>query len=1761
MEHLGNFRRQLLWLAVTLAVVGGCSEPVAPKQDGPLGTSSAALTFSWPVLIDGWPSTLPANPGSTPSGLVAVSATTVYFAAQEESSGRELWRSDGTEPGTQLIKDLRPGPDSSAPSDFTVMGGLVYFTADDGSNGRELWRTNGTAEGTVLVSDINPGQDSSNPGNLKVLGGFLYFSATHPLMGTELWRTNGFAQGTQLVRDIVPGSVSSAPQNLTVAGTQLFFTASTTAGREVWKSDGTPSGTVLVRDLFPGSRNGFISELMSVGSTVYFVGYESSARLSLWTTDGTSAGTRLVYDPTPGDPLDGATVESLTAMNGRLYFVSMGRNGIGAHVGYELWTSDGTSASLVKDVYEGSSSSWPKELVAVGNVLYFRASEGGDISELWKSNGTSTGTVRVSTLGVNLKGTKPEKLTAVGGVLFYTAEESGTGRELWRSDGTFDGTRRVRDLRPGTTGSNPEALTAVGNRVFFSADNGTYGMELWTSDGTDFNTYLAEDIHVATAGSDPRALTAFDYVLYYTADSEDFGREPRAFSGSFGSPDLNPGTWSSSPSQFVPMNGALLFDADNGINGRELWTSDVATGETRLLKDLRPGNYLSSSPHDLSVLGGRLYFIADDGQTGFEPWTSDGTPEGTRLLKDLWVAGASGNSMGSGFVGFNGGVYFRASNGSGSALYRTDGTTEGTVSVTNVVPYFDNAFAATPGFFFFPGFGPGSTNDIELWKSDGTAAGTQLVKNIGSGVSSWPDDFVLMDGVLYFSAAQSGTRRELWRSDGTEAGTWPVMQLAVGTKGFNPRHLTVANRVLFFQAYDLEGGTELWRSDGTTEGTRRVRDLHRGPVGSMADQPMLALEPEGLVVFAASDADLGMEPFVSDGTEAGTRPIGELALGPFSSNPRLFTRQGEYVFFVANDRASGFELWRTTMSGAPDTTPPTLTCPASMSAEAQSASGAQVSYPAATVSDDTPGRPAITYSHASGTVFPFGATSITATATDAYGNTASCAFTVTVQDTTAPGVSCPASVTVDATSSTGAVVSYPAATVSDASATQVTYSHASGTLFPPGTTAVTVTATDAGGRTGSCSFNVTVRDTTAPEVSCPANVTAEATSASGATVSYPPATASDAMSPPVTVGYSHASGTVFPLGVTVVTATATDAAGNSSTCSFSVTVRDTTAPEVTCPANVTAEANSASGATVSYAPATVHDLVTASPDVTYSRASGTVFPLGTATVTVTARDAAGNAASCSFDVSVQDTTKPEVNCPASVTAEATSAEGAAVSYPSASASDTVTASPVLTYSHTSGTVFPLGVTTVTATATDEAGNAASCSFEVTVRDATRPEVTCPASVTAEATSASGAAVSYPAATASDTASPPVTLGYSQGSGTVFPLGVTTVTVTATDAAGNVASCSFDVTVQDTTAPALTCPANVIAEATNSTGATVSYASTSTSDAVTASPALTYSHASGALFPIGATTLTATATDAAGNSASCTFDVTVQDTTAPALTCPVDTGAEATSASGATLEYAPASASDAASASPDLVYSHASGTVFPLGATQVAVTARDASGNETTCHFTLTVRDTTAPSVGCTADLTVEADGADGATVPYELASPLDTVTRAPQVSSSHATGSRFPLGTTTVTVTARDEADNAASCTFSVTVQDTTPPALSCPADMTVETRDGADVAATFTATASDAVTSSPMLVYSHASGSLFPRGTTPVTVTARDEAGLTAECTFQVTVRKLISVPAPEKAALGCSSSAGTPGGGSVWLLLLGSAVWFQRRSRARVH
>ena len=334
---------------------------------------------------------------------------------------------------------------------------------------------------------------------------------------------------------------------------------------------------------------------------------------------------------------------------------------------------------------------------------------------------------------------------------------------------------------------------------------------------------------------------------------------------------------------------------------------------------------------------------------------------------------------------------------------------------------------------------------------------------------------------------------------------------------------------------------------------------------------------------------------------------------------------------------------------------------------------------------------------------------------DLHGNTATGSFTVTVQDTTAPAIAgTPTDLTQEAAGPSGAVVTYTNPTASDIVDGTVSVSCAppSGSTFPlDATTTVTCTATDAHDNVATSHFGVKVEDTQGPVLTLPSSFTAEATGPTGADVPFS-ASASDVVDGSVGVLCSPAAGSHFGFGSTTVNCSAHDAHDNLSSGSFGVTVVDTTAPALTLPANITAEATGPSGAVVTYS-ASAADIVDGAMTPTCSTASGATFTLGTTTVTCSITDAHGNTVSNSFTVTVTDKTKPNLNLPGNMSVTALSAAGAPAWW-TATAADIVDGTVPVHCAPTSGATFAPGHTKVDCSATDAHGNTGTGAIDVTV---------------------------------------------------------------------------------------------------------------------------------------------------------------------------------------------------------------------------------------------------------------------------------------------------------------------------------------------------------------------------------------------------------------------------------------------------------------
>lgn len=878
------------------------------------------------------------NKGSSISDMVKA-GNKVYFTATDKTSGEEPWVTDGTAAGTYMLRDINPGKATSNPAEYTLSNGVVYFRANDGSHGSELWKTDGTPQGTVMVREHHLHYSSLGtpyalePTKLTDVNGVLYFSGEDDPSSLDagIWRTDGTAAGTMQVLNLNTYFAFGQynPEKLFALNGQLYFVeerpaATTTSlyrlgagnneiliyqdisfisdvvvinnvgyfmaqpnntpsavGTELWRTDGTTAGTYMVKDINPGNGASNPEWLTNVNGTLFFSAWDGVNGGELWKSDGTAAGTVMVKDLYPGDNTTTTKPTRLANINGTLFF-----NGFTPTNGRELWKSDGTEAGtvLVKDIAAGAGSGNPASLTNNNGQLLFTS-----VNTLWSSDGTSAGTVIVKAFTGFCQQLTPLP-DSPGQVVMYGSDLN--NGELWKTNGTTAGTEMVKNIAPdnpdgvyGAIGGFPRVDNsfAFSNEKFFlsaeSGINSTNNKGLYQTQGTDAST-----IRLNTAGTLPAGSVNFGGYIYFSFNTSANGIELWKTDGTIAGTtlvkDINPsGSSSSVPANFCVVNNTLYFSASDGINGTELWKTDGTAAGTVMVKNIRPAANTSSNPTNLTNCNGILFFAANDGTNGNELWKSDGTDAGTIMLKDI-------------YPGANGAM--------------NTGNTNEMVVMGNQL--------------FFAAFNP--TIGRELWKSDGTEAGTVLVKDIsvGSGGSSIKY-LTAVNNILFFVADDHttfGVDEELWATDGTNAGTYLVKDINPGLPPSKPSNLINLNGVLYFSAYTNQYGYELWKSDGTNAGTVMVKDIEPGKhsgmqsgdiVGTLGIEFKDIVLSNGKIYFPAATAAFGRELWQSDGTEAGTVMVSDLFAGPQSSDPEKLTVADGDIYMVADNGTTNKELY------------------------------------------------------------------------------------------------------------------------------------------------------------------------------------------------------------------------------------------------------------------------------------------------------------------------------------------------------------------------------------------------------------------------------------------------------------------------------------------------------------------------------------------------------------------------------------------------------------------------------------------------------------------------------------------------------------------------------------------------------------------------------------------------------------------------------------------------------------------------------------
>jgi ELWxxDGT repeat protein len=857
----------------------------------------------------------------------------VLFLATTPNEGKELWRTDGTPEGTILLKDSYPGVQNSSNVDFSfTKGNKVFYGATDPVYGTEVNVSDGTVAGTHVLKDIAPGSGANNDiGKFVYFNSEIYFGYNDKSVNYEaaIWKTDGTESGTvKAVSGLSSGDTFVYYSDFTsfteINGKLIFAGDTNTYGSEVYVTDGTTAGTTLLKDFYTTAPF-YDSFAIPTGHTVnskasILMTYDNNASNGIWFTDGTTAGTTKI--------LTTAVINNSTfgTVNGKLVFP--GRNPTTGEI--EPWATDGTAPGTVmlKDINTGNDafgnprSSAPTFVGKLGNKIIFTATSEAEGTELWATDGTPAGTVILSDIIPGSLSSYTNNYRIINDKIYFSAFHLSYGNELWVTDGTQIGTKLFKDIQPGTASSGPITLFNMNNTgMLFAAYNSAaqFGT-LFYSDLTEGGTVGISHALVDSNGSLTTFFSYFQGHVFFNAKDSSNGNPLWVTDGTSANTykikDIFPNSSCMDITSIREVNNTLIFTASNDTNGKELWTTDGTAAGTQMIKDIYAGsaNGATGGSFTPNNSGTKSYFSGADAN-GTELWVTDGTTAGTAMVKDTYTGTTSGTpNSGSPsnitFVpGINEFLFFAGKSSDGRRyVYRSDGTTAGTVEVTGFGTYSASALFKTSNSIIISVTDSGKyrlyaydkvTKGVTLLN---TTYNTDLIPSGGGGITY----NARFDKLFYSTSASGNTSHKVWVTDGTVGGT-TVIKTAV-TASYDSASISYVhdNGTIAIFAYTfsyLPNKGEIWMTDGTAGGTTNVKNL--------VNSVNISLKHNNLFYFTTSTAAEGNELWVTDGTTVGTKMLKDIYPGSANSDPNNLTVFNNQVYFTANNPDYGVELWRT----------------------------------------------------------------------------------------------------------------------------------------------------------------------------------------------------------------------------------------------------------------------------------------------------------------------------------------------------------------------------------------------------------------------------------------------------------------------------------------------------------------------------------------------------------------------------------------------------------------------------------------------------------------------------------------------------------------------------------------------------------------------------------------------------------------------------------------------------------------------------------
>ncbi|PSR52757.1 hypothetical protein AHMF7605_04085 [Adhaeribacter arboris] len=793
----------------------------------------------------------------------------LYFIASDGENGAQIWSTEGTEQSTKRVTNLSDLNTST----LTLVNNFIYFVIKKNEQ-LEVWKSDGTNEGTVLVKKDVP--TANAPSFEGTVNNLYFFTIQTPKTNTStLWRSDGTDAGTFPITDELEGNGAgggtASPTQYIAYKNELYFVVRSfthfqypvTVG--IMKTDGTWENTKPVKAVHEGSLKLLsFADVIQINDKLYFSFFErEDSRLFIWESDGTNMGTKKIYD------------ELSTSYFAPSYLSSQGNNlvftGKSSKNGTALLTLDLKNYTLteIKELAPGiekapysffydvfsfhqltnnsfllfepyflENKTWKtdltglntvavsnlksvKEAINLGEYVYFHNSTEEAGMELWKSDLALKNPRQVTNINKAKYGLEYAEFGVVKDKLVFNAEDGATGNEPWVYDNSTNQTKLLKEVIPGKNQTYLGNFTNVNDRLYFVVNNKEYTTNLWQTDGTEAGTFKIKNYKEDIPYISVQYLTKKNNRLFFFATLKDYHQVLCYIEGlnTVKVKDLGVNMYNVAvrATNMVLADDYLYFTTDGA--GGELWKSDGTEEGTTKVKSFY-------AIYNLTAVKNKVYFSAAQGnQDEYELWQSNGTEAGTILVKNI---GKNYSSYPEQLVNLNGVLIFSAATQEfGREYWKTDGTAEGTVQIADINPgpatstfnsissiYYSYA-PIVSSYTIFNNYLYFSANDgshgTELWRTDGTTSGTSLVSDVNQGpIGSFPQPFTSNNGKIYFSAFSASYGTELWSTEGTAATTKQLFDLNNGLPGSYPTKFSFINDKIFFMAGKNDSGRQLW---------------------------------------------------------------------------------------------------------------------------------------------------------------------------------------------------------------------------------------------------------------------------------------------------------------------------------------------------------------------------------------------------------------------------------------------------------------------------------------------------------------------------------------------------------------------------------------------------------------------------------------------------------------------------------------------------------------------------------------------------------------------------------------------------------------------------------------------------------------------------------------------------------------------------------------------------------------------------------------